>query len=86
MHAARTAGLGPATKPHLFQQPLHFEGDAAHIGPADSRNRIEIDPQFVRVVKFAGTHRVRMQFDAAQINDPGEPGRIVDNHFFRGPA
>ena len=27
-----------------------------------------------------------MELDAAQIDDPGEPGRIVDYHLFRGSA
>ena len=47
---------------------------------------IKIDSQFVRVLEIAGAHGVRMQFDAAQIDDPGEPvrnqvGRLMGARF-----
>ncbi len=29
---------------------------------------------------------MRMQLDAAQVDDPGQPGRIIDDDFFRGAA
>ena len=47
---------------------------------------IEIDPQFIRMIEIARPHRMRMQLDAAQIDDPGQPGRIVDDNFFRSAA
>ena len=71
-------------KPYLFQQALHFESDTAHIGPADAWSGIEIDAQLIGMIEIAGANRVRVQFDAAQIDDPGEPGRIVHDHFFGG--
>ena len=52
----------------------------------DARAGIEIDPQLVRVIEIARAHGVRMQLDAAQIDDPGEPRRIVDDHLFGGAA
>src|ERR1700744_1127336 len=36
--------------------------------------------------KVAGSHRMRMQFDATQIDDPGKASRIVYHDFFRSPA
>ena len=48
-------------------------------GARDNGNRIEIDSQFVDVSKIAGADRVRVQSDAARIDDPGEPGRLIDN-------
>jgi hypothetical protein len=39
---------------------------------------------FVRMVKIARPHGVRMEFDAAEIHYPGQAGGIVDNHLFRG--
>jgi hypothetical protein len=38
------------------------------------------------VIKIAGADWVRMQFDATQIDDPGEAGRIIDDDFLRGSA
>ena len=86
VHAARAAGLGPAAKPHLFEQRFHLERDAAHIVPADAGTRIEIDAQLVGMIEIAGAHRMRMQLDAAEVDDPGEPRRVVDDDLFRGAA
>ena len=38
------------------------------------------------MLKIGGAHRVGMKFDAAEIHDPGEAGRIIDYNLFRGPA
>jgi len=81
-----TAGFGPTAEPHLFEQRLHFESYAAHIIPTHTRDRIEINPQFIGVLKIAGADWMRVQFDATQIDDPGEPGRIIDDDFLRGSA
>ena len=78
--------MGQPRKPHLFEQRLHFQRDRAHIRPTDARARIEIDAQLVRMIEIAGAHRMRMQLDAAQIDDPGEPRRIIDHDLFRGAA
>ena len=49
---------------------------SAHATPGPG---IEIDAQLVGVVEVAGAHRVRMQLDAAEVDDPGEPRRVVDH-------
>ena len=38
------------------------------------------------MLKIGRAHRVRMKFDAAEIHDPTEAGRIIDYDLFRGPA
>src|SRR5262249_49761167 len=55
-----------------------------NIGPPDPRSGIEIDAKLVRVVEILRAHGVRMQLDAAEVDDPGEPRRIVDHDLFRG--
>ena len=47
---------------------------------------IEIDAQLVGVVEVAGAHRVRMQLDAAEVDDPGQAGRVVDDDLLGGAA
>ena len=47
---------------------------------------IEIDAQLVGMIEIARAHRVRMQLDAAQVDDPREPRRVVDDDLFRGAA
>src|SRR5262249_5759849 len=64
MHAARTAGLGPSAKSNLFEQRLHLESNTSHIGPTDAGNRIQIDTQFVRLLKISGADRMRVQLNA----------------------
>jgi hypothetical protein len=49
----------------------------------DARAWIEIDPQLVRMVEIAGTYGMRVQLNAAQVDNPGQPGRIIDHDFFR---
>ena len=63
-----------------------IKGDAANIVPTDAGNRIEIDAQFVGMIEIAGAHRVRVQFDAAKVHDPGKPGCVIDYDFFGGSA
>ena len=38
------------------------------------------------MIEIAGADRMRVQFDAAEIDDPGEPGRIIDDDLLRGSA
>ena len=38
------------------------------------------------MVEIAGAYRVRMQLDAAEVDDPGKPRRIIDHEFFRSPT
>ncbi len=38
------------------------------------------------MVEVTRTHRMRMELDAAEIDDPGEAGGIVDHHLLGGAA
>ena len=82
MHTSRPAGLGPAAEPKFFQQSLNFKSNPADVVPANARTWVEIDSQFIRMIKIAGADRVRMQFDAAEVHDPGEPGIAIDHDLF----
>ena len=86
VHAARAAGLGPAPEPELLEQRLHLERDAAHVVPHDARRRVEVDAQLVRMVEVAAENRMRVQLDAAEVHDPREPGRVVDDDLLRGAS
>ena len=86
VHAAGAAGLGPALETHLFEQGLHFESDASHVGPGDAGAGIEIDAQLVGMIEIGGADGVGMKFDAAEVDDPGQSGGIVDDDLFGGSA
>src|SRR4029077_2423453 len=81
MHTARPAGFRPAAQAQFCEQALYFEGHAAYIIPTHARNRVEIDPQFVRMVKITRPHRMRMQLDTSEIDDPCQAGWVVDDYF-----
>ena len=81
--APRTTRLRPPLKPDLLQERLHLHCNAANVGPGDPRCRVEINPQFVRMIEIAGADRMRVEFDAAEVHDPGETRPIVDDHLFR---
>ncbi len=70
VHSARTAGLRPPAKAHLFKQRFHFKRDRPHVRPTDAGPGVEIHPKFVRVLEIGGTNRMRVQLDTAQVDDP----------------
>ena len=78
----------PATPAGWFSHcaARYFESYGADVRPTHARTRVEIDAQFVRMIEIAGADGMRVQFDAAQVDDPRKPGRIVDDHFFRGSS
>ena len=76
--------FGQPRRPSSLEQRLHLQRDAAHVGPRDARPRIEIDAQLVGMIEIAGAHRVRMQLDAAEVDDPREAGRVVDDDLLGG--
>src|SRR4029079_7207764 len=78
VYAARTAGLRPSAKPQFIEQSLNFERNPADIIPAHTRNRIEINPQLVGMLQITRAHRMRVQLDAPQIDNPCEPCRVID--------
>ena len=86
MHATRTARLGPTYQRHFFQQRFHFERHETNILPTDAWSRIQIDTQLIRVVQVRGAHRMRMQLNATEVNDPRESGGVIDYNFLRDPT
>src|SRR4029450_5621162 len=59
----------------------HLPGDQGHVAdlrPAHAGHRVEVDPQLVGVVDVVGAHRVGVQVDAAQVDDPGELRGVAD--------
>src|SRR5580692_6770704 len=38
------------------------------------------------MIEVTGVHRMRVQFDAAKVYDPGKSGRVIDHDFFGSSA
>ena len=84
--AARAGGLRPADEPDAGERLAGDERDLADLRPGDARHRIEVDPQLVGMVEVVGPDRVRIEVDAAEVGDPGQPGRLVEDDLVGGPA
>src|SRR5678815_1459030 len=67
----------------FLEQRPDFKRDATYIGPGDTGTGIEIHPQLVGMLQIAGTHGMRVQFNAAQVYNPRKAGRIIDYDFLR---
>jgi hypothetical protein len=78
--------LGQAAEAVLFEERFHFEGDGADVGPLDAGAGVEIDAEFVGVIEVGGADGVRVELDAAEVDDPGEAGGVVDDDLFGGAA
>ena len=63
----------------LGEEGAHLESDGAHVGEGDAGTGIEVDAQLVGVVQVGRAHRVRVELEAAEVRDPGETRRVVDD-------
>ena len=79
VHPARAAGLRPPAEPELVQQGLRLHRDATDVVPRDAGARVEVDAELVGTVEVARSNGVRMQLDAAEVHDPRESRRVVDD-------
>ena len=70
----------------LLRAGPYLERDTAHIRPTDAGPRVEIDAQFVGMLQIARADRMRVQFDAAEVDYPRESGRVIDDDLLRGSA
>ena len=49
-------------------------------------HRVEVDPQLVGMVEVVGADRVRVEVDAAEVDDPGQAGRVADDDLVGRPT
>ena len=70
----------------LLKEGIDFERHGANVFPANAGPGIEVDAEFVGMIQIARPDRVGMQFEAAQVDDPGQAGSIIDHDLFRGTA
>jgi len=86
VEAPRAGGLRPAREAVVFQHLPCDQGNLADLGPGDGRHRVEVDPELVGVVEVVRPHRVRVEVDAAQIDDPEQLCRVPDHDLLGGAA
>ena len=78
--------FGQPTSPTDSRDSLRDHGDVADLRPADAGHRVEVDAQLVGMVEVVGPDRVRVEVDAAEVDDPGEACRVVDDDLVGGTA
>src|ERR1700735_3563639 len=86
MSSSRAAGLRPAAQSHFLKKCFHLQADGSNIVPTHARSGIKIDAQFVWMVQISRSNRMRVQLNASQIHDPGQPRSVVHDQFFRRSA
>ena len=82
--AAGAGGLGPRDEAMILEDLVGNEGHVADVLPGNAGAGVEIDAELVRVVEIGGADGVGMKLDAAEVDDPGEAGGVIDDELFGG--
>ena len=86
VHAARTAGFRPTSQTIFRKKAVDLESDFADALPINAGTRIEVNAKLVGMVEIEGAYRMRMKFDAAEVNNPRKASPVVDHKFLGGTA
>ena len=86
VEAARPGRLRPAGQAVVGQHRPRHHGHVPDLRPLHPRHRVQVHPQLVGVVQVPGPHRVRVQVDAAEVDHPGQLGRVADHDLLGGAA
>ena len=87
VEAARPGRLRPRGQPVVLEHLAGHQRDVDDLPPGHPGHRVEVDAQFVGMVEVVGEHRMRVEVDAAQVDRPGQAGRVMDDGLFgRGAA
>ena len=86
VETSRAGGLGPAGQAEVIEDLTRRQCHLANLRPRHARNRIEIDAQLVRVVEVGGAHGMRIEINAAEVDDPRQLGGVRHDDFFGGSA
>ena len=71
--------FGQPTSPTASSASLQTIATSRICDHVDAGHRVEVDPQLVGMVEVVGADRVRVQVDAAEVGDPGQPGDLVED-------
>jgi hypothetical protein len=79
-------GLRPAREPAVVEHLAYDAGDVHDLAPADAGPGIEVDAQLVRMVEVVRAHRMRVQIDAAEVDDPEQLRGVAHDDLARRAA
>ena len=78
--------FGEALEAVVLERGFDVEGDLANVVPEDAGAGVEIDAELVGLVEGFGADGVGVELHAAEIDDPGEAGEVVDDDLVCGAA
>ena len=78
--------FGQAGVAELLEHLAHDERHGPDVGPGHAGTGVEVDPQLVGMVEVARSDRMRVEVDAAEVDDPRQRGAVVDDHLVGGAA
>jgi hypothetical protein len=70
----------------VVEHVAHEESDTSHVVEAHPRPGIEIDPQLVGMIEVVRAHRMWIQVDASEVDDPQQLRGVAHDDLARGPA
>ena len=83
VEAGRARRLRIRAQPELVHHLAHDERDLAHERPLAVGRRVEVDQQVVGPLDLGHARVPRVQLDAAEVRDPRERRRVVDDREHR---
>ena len=83
---ARARGLWPPDQPDRLQRFACHHRHVADLRPGNAWDRIEVDSELIGTVEVLGSDRMRVEIDAAEIDDPGQARGLVDDDLVGGPT
>ena len=78
--------FGQPTRPDVLERLLAGHRHVADLRPLDAGDRVEVDAQLVGMVEVVGADGVGVEVDAAEVDDPDQGRRVVDDDLVGGPA
>jgi len=79
VETGRARGLRVARQPELVEYLTDDERDCQHVVPLVVRRRVQVDQHVVGPLDVVDPRVPRVELDAAEVDDPRERGRVVDD-------
>ena len=70
----------------IFEHCAGDQRDVQDLSPVHTGHRVQIDPEFVRMVEVFGEHRMWVEVDAAQIDRPHQTRGVANDRLLRRGA
>src|SRR5438445_7702162 len=86
MEPTRSGGFWPSDQAEVIEDLAGHERNVADLRPGHARNRVEVDPQLIRMIEVRRPHRMGIEVDAAEVDDPGELRGVTHHDLLGGAA